>query len=125
MIYGIGVDLQNIAQLEEAVTRQGESFLRKVFTDRERAYCSRHTSPVQHLAARWAVKEAFLKATGSGLGGQYLFKDLEVVNKPSGQPELILHGKAEEDCKRLGLHIYISISHSGEYALGQVVLCMA
>ncbi|WP_217559698.1 holo-ACP synthase [Paenibacillus sp. GbtcB18] len=125
MIYGIGVDLQTISQLEQVMKRQGENFLRKVFTDRERAYCSRYACPAKHLAARWAVKEAFMKAMGSGLGGKYMFKDLEVVNRSSGQPELVLRGNAEEDRIRLGLHVYISISHSGEYALGQVVLCKA
>ncbi|WP_068776313.1 holo-ACP synthase [Paenibacillus sp. FJAT-26967] len=125
MIYGIGIDIQEIAQFEEIMHRQQDRFLRRIFTDQELSYCSRYNSPAQHLAARWAVKEAFLKAAGTGLRGGYRLADLEVSNLPSGKPELILHGQVREDIERAGVNVYISLSHSGDYAAGQVVLWTA
>ncbi|MFD7524217.1 holo-ACP synthase [Paenibacillus chitinolyticus] len=122
MIYGIGLDIQEIAQIGELYVRRKDAFLRKVFTPDELAYCQRHADPGQHLAARWAVKEAFFKAMGVGIGGGYALTDVETVNLPSGKPHVVLHGKPLADCARLGLRVFVSLSHSGEYAAAQIVL---
>ncbi|MBO8162782.1 MAG: holo-ACP synthase [Brevibacillus sp.] len=122
MIYGIGVDLQHIGQISEAIEKQGAAFLQKIFTDEEVAYCRRYPRPNQHLAARWAAKEAFFKALGAGIGQGFLFREVETKNLANGQPYLVLHGKARDHCVERGLSAHLSLSHSGDYALAQVVV---
>jgi holo-[acyl-carrier protein] synthase len=122
MIYGIGIDIQSISKMNRVLRRQQERFLQRVLTENEIAYCCNHRNTGQHFAARWAVKEAYFKALGTGIRGEYRFLDVEIVHLPSGQPSIILHGKTREDWERFGLNIFVSISHSGDYAIGQVIL---
>jgi holo-[acyl-carrier protein] synthase len=122
MIYGIGIDIQSIAQIDEIFERQKDRFLKKIFTVEEITYCKRSRVSGQHFAARWAVKEAFFKALGTGIIGGYTFHDVEICKKASGQPYITLSGKALEECNRLCLRSFVSISHSDEYAVGQVIL---
>lgn len=124
MIYGIGVDLQHIGQLNDAIEKHGMPFVRKIFTEAEVAYCQQYSRPCQHLAARWAAKEAFLKALGAGIGQGFSFHEIETRNQVNGQPYLVLHGNARKHCDTLGLKAFLSLSHSGEYALAQVVVTM-
>jgi len=125
MIYGIGIDIQKISQIDEIFARQKERFLQKIFTEQEIAYCSKYKNCGERYAARWAVKEAFFKAMATGIGGGYRFTDVEIINLASGKPHIVLYGKALEDCKRLGLKVFVSISHSDEYAVGQIILTAA
>ncbi|PWW03222.1 holo-[acyl-carrier protein] synthase [Paenibacillus cellulosilyticus] len=122
MIFGIGTDLQSIEQMQGMITRQEPQALAKIFTPGEIAYCAKFRNPAQHYAARWAVKEAFFKATGRGLTGGYRLTDVETINMETGQPHVILHGKALEDCRRQHWCVWVSISHSGDYALAQIVI---
>ncbi|GAA4726369.1 holo-ACP synthase [Brevibacillus fulvus] len=122
MIYGLGVDIQGVTQISCMIERLGERFLERVFTENEIAYCRKHLKAAQHFAARWAVKEAFFKALGTGVANGYRLLDVELEHLPSGQPYLVFYGKVREDCARFRLQPYVSLSHSEDYAVGQVIL---
>lgn len=113
-----GVDLCEISRLREAVERQGERLLARVFTAAEREQCGENYAS---LAARFAAKEAVGKALGTGLG-PVAFTDIEVIRGENREPILRLHGKALEKANALNLTGWaISLSHTGEYALASVV----
>ena len=99
-------------------------FRTRVFTASERGYCdARGASSAQHYAARFAAKEAALKALGTGWSGGVGWQDVEVVNDSSGRPELILSGTALELFRRSGAtHSHLSLSHTAEHAVAQVIL---
>ncbi len=111
----IGVDIIEIARIEEAVGRWGESFLRRVYTESElRLY---HKKP-SSLAARFAGKEAVIKALGLGNS----WKEIEILSEPGGRPSVHLCGKAQNQARDLGLNsLAISLSHCREYAIALVV----
>lgn len=113
MIVGIGVD---IIEVERVARLAGKSprFLEKTFTPREIAYCSPKRNKYQNYAARFAAKEAFFKA----LGGRINWTDVELINRPSGQPELVVKGRARWPFDRA----HVSISHLAAYAVAVVVL---
>jgi len=111
----IGIDMVEIARIERAIARWGEGFLHRVYTDAElRLY---HKKP-SSLAARFAGKEAVIKALGApnkSLGG---WKEIEILSDPSGKPLVHLYGKTQNQVNRLGLNgLAISLSHSKEYAI--------
>jgi len=122
MIYGIGMDIQLVSQIKDILSRHGEYFLQRIFTKDEVVYCSNHRKPEQHYAARWAVKEACLKALGTGMARGFRLRDIETVRLVSGKPHIVLHGKIREHCLDHCLRAFVSISHSGEYAAAQVIL---
>jgi len=113
----IGVDIVEIARLEKAIARWGEGFLRRVYTDPElRLYRKKLSS----LAARFAAKEAVIKALGKPTRGVSL-REIEILSDPSGKPLVHLYGKAQNQAKGLGLDkLAISLSHSREYAIALV-----
>ena len=116
MIKGVGVDLAQITRLRRAVERWDERFLRRVFTEAEIAYCRRRRDPIPHLAARFAAKEAVMKALGVGLGA-FAFHDVEVVRAPSGQPMLELRGRAEALARQQGVTGWrLSLTHTHRVA---------
>lgn len=120
MIIGIGNDIVEIERVKRAVN--SEHFKRRVFTDFEISYCeSRGKSSAASYAARFAAKEAFFKAMGTGINTD--LTEVEVRNNSLGQPEIFLYGKArflaEEKC---AAQIFLSLSHSREYATAVVVL---
>ncbi len=120
MIMGIGVDMVAVARVEGAMRRWGERFLRRVFTPRERTQVTNSPFPMEGLAARFAAKEAFLKALGRGLF-QIPFLDIEVVREKGGRPILVLHGRAREAVPS-GMRIHLSLSHDAGMAIAFVVL---
>ncbi len=122
MIYGIGLDVQLIPQLKGVVEGRDESYLQKIFTPDEITYCSKYRKPEQHFAGRWAVKEAYLKAIGTGISGGYRLSDIETIRLSSGQPHIILHGRVLEHFREHHLRAFVSITHSGDYAAAQVIL---
>jgi len=113
MIIGIGVDIIEVARVQRAIERNPR-FVDRVFTPTEIAYAEGKKSRFQHLAARFAAKEAFFKAIGRRLD----WTDVETVNLESGRPQLVVHSAEEIGFTR----IHISISHLAEYALAMVVL---
>jgi holo-[acyl-carrier protein] synthase len=121
MIHGIGIDIQEVKQFQKVVDRREESFLNKVFTERELDY-SKKKNFIQSLTGRWAVKEAFLKALGTGIQNVKSLKEIEIINLHNGKPYIVLTGELNTKCAVLKLKIDASISHSKDYATGMVVL---
>ncbi len=122
MIYGIGVDLIEIEHIRQAIERNGQRFIDRVYTDAEQAYCSQRSSYACY-AARFTAKEAFLKAFGTGQRKGMRWRDIEVCTDELGKPFLRLYGFLQEQCQNNGLHhIHLSLSHSSAYAIAQVVI---
>ena len=122
-VLGIGIDLVEVTRLEQSISRQGERFLRRVFTANEIAYCGAMKSPGPNYAARFAAKEAVAKAFGTGLGAQLSFQDIEVQRKASGEPYVVLHGEGAKLARQRGVRqILLSLSHTARYAVAQVVI---
>jgi len=114
----IGVDIVEIARIEEAVERFGQSFLRRVYTESELKVCRNKPS---RLAGRFAGKEAVMKALGTGAKG-ISWREIEILSEPSGKPFVRLYGKAQNKADGLGLaNLAISLSDSREYAVAFVV----
>jgi holo-[acyl-carrier protein] synthase len=113
MIIGIGIDILEVGRIQKVVERNAR-FLDRVFTEREIQYSQPKRNKYQHLAARFAAKEAFFKAVGKRIS----WTDVEVVNEPSGQPRLVV--QAKEDFGFTTSHL--SLSHLAEYALAVVIL---
>jgi holo-[acyl-carrier protein] synthase len=122
-ITGIGVDLVNIPRLRDVIERWQDRFLERVFTAQEIAYCRARRDPVPHFAARFAAKEAGLKALGTGLRLGVNWRELEVRRERGQAPELVLLGRSKEIGRsRGGSRMLLALSHEGEYALAQAML---
>jgi len=113
-IVGTGVDLVEIKRFHKAVERWGERFLSRLFTPAELAYARPRKSMMQHLAARFAAKEAVVKALGAPKGLGLEWKDLEITHAPSGAPHVVFHGSMQ---RWLGLEVHLSLTHTQQYAL--------
>ncbi len=125
MIYGIGVDLIKIDRLARVVDRYGERFFKRVYTDREIAYCqSRAHQGIYQFAQRFAAKEAFSKALGVGLRqGGIRWRDVEVLPDPRGKPEIHVTGRAARLCREMGIAaMHVSLTDEDNYAVAMVVL---
>src|SRR5213593_2260934 len=122
-VNGIGVDLVNIPRMRDVIDRWQDRFLRRVFTEHEIAYCRARRDPVPHFAARFAAKEAGLKALGTGLQLGVRWRELEVRRERTQAPTLVLSGKSREiGLTRGGSHMLLSLTHEGDYALAQAML---
>ena len=123
MIFGIGIDLTEISRIEQSMAKFPERFEKKIFTETEREYCRAMPVPAQHFAARFTAKEAFLKALGTGKSHGIGWRDMSIRNLPSGQPVLVLAGKAAEITAERGVtESHVSLSHSRGHAVAVVVL---
>jgi holo-[acyl-carrier protein] synthase len=123
MILGTGVDITEVTRVREAVERFGDRFLRRVFTPAEVAYCGTKRNRVERLAARFAAKEAALKALGTGLRHGITWRDVEVRRQPGLRPTIAFSGVAAQYAARLGVkHIALSLSHTAEHAIAMVIL---
>ncbi|MDP8266732.1 MAG: holo-ACP synthase [Candidatus Aceula meridiana] len=114
MILGHGIDIIEVSRISKAIERWGDDFLRHVFTDQEIAYSKKRRYPNQHFAARFAAKEAVLKAIGEN--AHISWTDIEVINQHNGKPTCLFHEK-EFDKK-----IFISMSHTENYAVASAVI---
>jgi len=123
MIYGIGVDIVSIVRIEGVIKRWGGRFVGRVFTPDEAAICYDRAYPSSAFALRFAAKEAFSKALGSGMRKGLKWRDIEVFNYPSGKPSLRLHGISFDICREKDITgIHLSLSDEGEYGIAMVVL---
>ena len=117
-----GIDLVEVARIGRMVTDHGDSFLTRCFTDSERAYAGDRKRRDEHLAARFAAKEAVLKALGTGWANGIAWTDVEVVLLPSGQPTISLDGRAAEIAQSHGITRWlVSLSHTETHALASVI----
>lgn len=122
MIKGIGIDSIELDRVAGVYERYGERFLHKIYTGREREYFARWADPVPRMAGRFAVKEACMKALGTGWSSGVRWQDIEVVRHPSGKPVLELHGRAAEVFTRLGgREAHCTITHSRDHAVAVVI----
>jgi holo-[acyl-carrier protein] synthase len=123
MIVGTGIDIAEVPRIAQAIERFGERFLRRIFTDGEIRYCDSKANRVERYAARFAAKEAAMKALGTGWNHGVRWRDCEVARMPGGRPTMSFHGKAAEFAARLGVrNIALSLTHTKEQAMAQVIL---
>jgi len=125
MIVGTGIDIVEVARLARLRDRFGERALRRIFTEAELTYCLGLALPASaaSLAARFAAKEAFYKALGTGVGAGGAWNEAEVVRCENGRPTMRLHGTAAENAARLGVRqIHLSLSHTATHAVASVIL---
>ena len=123
MIVGTGVDIAEVDRIEAAVKRFGDRFLKRVFTPAEVRYCLGKPNMAERLAARFAAKEAGMKAIGTGLRHGITWHDVEVVRFPGHRPTLKFSGKAAEFASRLGCkRTHLSLSHTADQAIAHVIL---
>jgi len=122
LIFGVGVDIIEVARVEDKLTRT-PGLKEKLYTPVEISYCESKKFPYQHYAARFAAKEAFMKALGTGWSRGVKFSEIEVRNLNSGQPVIEVYGKAKEVCQENGIsRFYVSLSHLQSKAVATVVL---
>ena len=123
MIYGIGTDIVATGRFQRFIDEGNNALLERIFNPAELTTCKGRKDTASCLAARFAAKEAFLKALGTGLRDGISWHDMEVSNDSLGKPDLILSGKAAEQFKAHGLgRLLLSISHDGGHAVAMVVL---
>ena len=121
-IIGLGLDATDIHRIADTIARYGERFLQRIFTDGEVAYCTRRRVPSIHFAGRFAAKEAAMKALGTGHSQGVLWRDVEVV-RHGGPPQLRLHGGAERRFEKMGgRSSLLTITHSDDLAMAQVLI---
>jgi len=121
-IFGIGIDVVEVNRIASSLEDFGDRFLRKVFTDSERAYCDRQKKPELHYAARFAAKEAVAKAFGTGIGKDLAWLDMEIRRRESGEPEVVLSGDGALFAQANGIdQIKISLTHARDYAAANAI----
>jgi holo-[acyl-carrier protein] synthase len=122
MIVGMGIDIAEVPRIKAVIEVQKERFLRRVYTPDEVAYCEQFKNKYERYAGRFAVKEAAMKALGTGWSRGVRWVDVEVVRQRGGRPTLSLKGEAKKIADGLGVKsIAVSITHTAEQALAQVI----
>ncbi|HAB53481.1 MAG TPA: holo-[acyl-carrier-protein] synthase [Ignavibacteriales bacterium] len=119
MVIGIGIDIIEIDRIKESIEKFGDRFLNKIYTQKELDYCLKKNNKYQHLAARFAAKEAVYKALATGWDADVSWQNIEISNEPNGMPIVTLQGKLKKFLHK-GKDLKISMSHSRDY-----VACMA
>ena len=123
MIVGTGIDLAEVDRIQASIERHGDRFIKRIYTPNEIAYVERKANRFQRYAARFAAKEAGMKAIGTGWRRGVTWQDFEVANLPSGQPTLKLHGKAALYAAELGVkRISLSLTHTAANGMAFVIL---
>ena len=122
MITGHGIDIVDIARIRTAMEKSVK-FAKKVFTKREIDYCETKKNKYQSYAARFAAKEAFMKAIGTGWAKGITFTDIEITSNPDSVPEITLHNETKKYFDKLGYkNILISLSHTDNTAIASVII---
>lgn len=123
-IQGIGIDIVEVERIRDASRRWGARFEERVYTQQELVYCGDTPSRYWRLAARFAAKEAALKALGTGLTTGMRWQDVEIQADALGKPELILHGEVQRYARERNISAtFVSLSHTNDYAVAHVTLC--
>ena len=123
MIVGTGVDLAEVPRIRASIERFGARFIERIYTPAEIAYVERKANRWERYAARFAAKEAGMKAIGTGWRHGVTWQDFEVANLPSGKPTLRLHGVAARVADKLGVrNVSLSITHTAELGMAHVIL---
>ena len=123
MIIGTGIDIVAISRFERFVKENNQPLFERIFTPGEQEYCTAKRFSAQHFALRFAAKEAFLKALGTGLRDGLSWREMEVCNDPLGKPVLRLSGSAKQFfTERGGVSCHLSLSHDADAAVAMVVL---
>src|ERR1017187_11021723 len=113
MIVGTGIDIAEVPRIAESIQRFGSRFLRRIFTEDEIRYCESKAMRAERYAARFAAKEAAMKALGTGWNRGVRWRDIEVTREAGGRPTILFHGKAGEIAAQLGAaHVALSLSHT-------------
>jgi len=123
MIVGTGIDIEEVSRIRGAIERHGRRFIERIFTPAETAYAEQAVNPYERYTARFAAKEAGMKALGTGWDHGIRWVDVEVVSQPKSRPSLRFHGRAADraaslDCRSISL----SLSHTRQMAVAQVIL---
>jgi holo-[acyl-carrier protein] synthase len=123
MIVGTGIDIAEVPRIAASIARFGDRFLHRIFTEGEIRYCDAKANRAERYAARFAAKEAAMKAIGTGWNHGVTWRDVEVSRMPGGRPTITFHGKAAEFAAKLGAkHIALSLTHTAQHAIAQVIL---
>lgn len=122
MIIGTGIDIIKNSRIKNLIEKYGERFLKKIYTDAEIEYCQNKKETASSLAARFAAKEAVLKALGTGMRNNS-WQEIEILNNKLGKPEVILSEKTKKRAEEIKVKsIFLSISHEKEYSIAQIVM---
>ena len=120
MIKGIGIDIIEVARIKRMIEKYGDKFFQRILTEKEIAYCKSFGNAELHFAGRFASKEAYSKAIGTGISRDFRWKDIEILNDERGKPHI--HHTVENEYSKLRFEI--SISHTKDYGCA-VVVCEA
>jgi holo-[acyl-carrier protein] synthase len=123
MTFGVGIDIIEVSRIQKEISKEDGGFKTKVFTQGEITYCESQATKAQNYAARFAAKEAFFKALGSGWSNGYAWTDIEVSKDKAGKPYIITHGKVKSFLEQNQIsNIHVSLSHVKETATAIVSL---
>jgi holo-[acyl-carrier protein] synthase len=123
MIVGTGIDIAEVGRVRQSMARFGDRFLRRIYTAGEIRYCDSKANRAERYAARFAAKEAAMKALGTGWNHGVRWRDCEVVRPPGKRPTIVFHGKAAEIAAAMGVkNTALSLTHTEEQAIAQVIL---
>jgi holo-[acyl-carrier protein] synthase len=123
VIVGTGIDIAEVPRIRQSIERFANRFLQRIYTPGEIRYCDAKANRVERYAARFAAKEAAMKALGTGWSHGVRWRDCEVIRMPGGRPSITFHGRAGEIAARLGVkNASLSLSHTKDQAIAQVIL---
>ncbi|MBM3814086.1 MAG: holo-[acyl-carrier-protein] synthase [Acidimicrobiia bacterium] len=122
MILGTGIDLAEVPRIRASIERYGDKFVQRIYTPAEIAYVNSKANKFERFAARFAAKEAGMKALGTGWRRGVRWQDFEVANQRSGRPTLRLHGRAAEIAAEIGVKkISLSLTHTSDNGMAFVI----
>ena len=123
MIHGTGIDIVEVKRIDSALQRWGDRFAMRIFSRNEKEYCCKQNQPEIHFAARFAAKEAFIKAIHSFNEEGIAFSDVEVMRTPTGIPTIACHGTAQKAIEKENIKkIFVSLAHTDNYAVATVIM---